>query len=312
MFSVRRLSMIAMIAALAASGSAHAASINLGGNGGLLGGGNGGGLLGGGSGGSGSGLVGNNGGVLGTGLLGGNGGSSGGSTAGSASVNLGGLFGGDGSDNTAANVTLGSGGLLGGDGSTTGSVTVGQGNGSVLVDLFGNGGNTGDAGLTLGLAGDQGGVAPNGDVTLDLFGDGTDNGGGGSGGGVPPTPGPTTEGLFGPGATSTVETTASLNPSLAKTCFTPNPRQVMQLVNRHPYGPNTFQSWAGASTVKVIDAGVCDQAAARIDAQANIGRLQQYITSNDQLRTQLAQWGHAPTDVIAVDRQGKTLLVYVS
>ncbi len=76
--------------------------------------------------------------------------------------------------------------------------------------------------------------------------------------------------------------------------------------------PATFDSWTGASTIKVIHAGVCGPAAARIDAEANIGRLQTYIGDNPQLRSQLAQWGHAPTDVIAVDRQGKTLLVYVS
>ncbi len=43
--------------------------------------------------------------------------------------------------------------------------------------------------------------------------------------------------------------------------------------------PNTFDSWTGASTIKVIHAGVCGPAAARIDAEANIGRLQTYIGS---------------------------------
>ena len=300
MLSVRSLSLVALIAAVAASGPAQAASINIGGNGGLLGGNNGG-----------------SGGLLGTGLLGGGSGNTGGNGNASVNVNLGGqgLLGSGGSGDSTASVNLG--GLFGGSsGDTSADVTLGgdgsSTNGNVLVDLFGNGGDTGDAGLSLGLGAGQGGANPTGNVTLDLFGDGSDTGsgtGGGDTGGF--TPGPTTEGLFGPGATSVVNT-ASLNASVTKACFTPNPRQVMQLVNRHPYVPDTFQSWSGATTIKVIDANVCDPAAARIDAQANIGRLQQYITSDDQLRTQLAQWGHAPADVIAVDRQGKTLLVYVS
>lgn len=279
MISVRSLSMMVALAALAAAGPAQAASINLGGNGGLLG----------------------------TGLLGGGGNSAGGNGSVNVTVGSGGLLGGSGSDSTAANVTLGS-----GDGGT----------GNVLVDLFGNGGQSGDAGLSLGvgLGVDQGGgtsIAPtNGNVTLDLFGDGTDSasgGGLGSGGGGPGGgPSPTTTGLFGPGATTVTSTTASLGTGMAKSCFTPNPRQVMQLVNRHAYVPATFQSWAGAVTIKVVDAGVCDAAAARIDAQDNIGRLQAYISSDPQLRSQIEQWGHAPSDVIAVDRQGQTLIVYVS
>ncbi len=228
------------------------------------------------------GIIGGKGGLLGTGLLSG------------------------GNSSPSVTVTVGAGGLPGTDGAAAAQAgDNGNANANVLIDLFGNGGDAGNAGLSLGVelgSGDVNAGASVGgsNVTLDLFGDGTDD----SASGAANVPNAVASNLFGPAD-------APADPS-ARPCFTPNARQLAALVGRHSYDATTFAGWSGASTVKVIDAGVCDSAAARIGAQQNIGRLQTYITDDPQLRAQLAQWGHRPGDVIAIDRQGKTLIVYVS
>lgn len=273
MRTITRLSAIALCAAILTAPAA-AATLNIGGNGG---------------------------GILGTGLLSGGSGSS---TGTSANVNV----------NTG---TGGSGGLLGlsGDGQTaTVDANLGDGTqGNVLVDLFGNGGTTGNAQVGLGVGGLGGEDAVGGgDVTLDLFGNGTGGGvvpgggtiqGGGSGG---------TGGTGGTVAGSGGISVASVDSSVGVGCFSPNAAQLSKLANRHDYVATTFSGWNGATVVKVIDAGVCPAAVSSIASQPNIGRLQAYISASPTLRSQLAQWGHAPGDVIAVDRQGKTLIFYVA
>jgi hypothetical protein len=245
--------------------------------------------------------------------------------AGAASINLGGSGGGllgtgllSGGTTSASVNTAGTGGLLdlgGGSSDTSATLTLGgdgTGSSNTLLDLFGNGGDAGNAQVNLGVAelgGADTGVGTS-NVTLDLFGNSTgDDGGIGIGGGTPEGGNGGGSGLFGGGNGTTV---ASLSTSVNTKCFSPNPAQLATLANRHVYAPSTFNSWQGAATIKVIDAGICNAAAVNIAAQPNIGRLQTFIDANPGLRDQLAQWGHKPGDVIAIDRQGGTLIVYVA
>jgi hypothetical protein len=279
------ISAIAICAALLCS-PVGAASINLGGQGGLLG----------------------------TGLLSGSTTGSGGNTA-SATVNTGGGSGNGG----LLDLGGGNGGLLdlggGGSQTATGNVNLGDtGQGNVLLDLFGNGGQDGNAQVTLGMNGLNSGADTSpgtGDVRLDLFGNGS---GGGSGTGSGATD------LFGGGSGGGGATISGHGISIASLetratgagCFSPNANQLSKLAGRHDYTGSTFATWNNASVVKVIDVGLCSAAAHTIAAQPNIGRLQTYVGGKAVLRDQLAQWGHKPGDVIAVDRQGQTLIFYVT
>ena len=270
-------------------------------------------------------------GANGGGLLGGGTSTSGSGTSVNANVNTGtgtgtgttngvlDLFG-NGQTPTTATVDLGtsggadSGNLLNLFGSGTGvdsanaNLAVGNGDGTdanVLVDLFGNGGNSQNAQVTAGLGGLGSGTGAGATVGLDLFGDGTtpigtDPGtsGGGSGG---------SGGTIG-GGTSV----ASLDTRAGSGCFTPNPTQLAKLAARHTYNAATFNGWMGVSTIKVIRAGLCPTSVRDVAAQSNIAQLQSFFSGNQGLRDRLAKWGHQPNDVIAVDRQGTTLIVYVS
>ena len=303
-----KVSALAIAAALFATAPAVAATINLGGDGGLL-------NLGGGSG----------------GLLGG--GSSGGSTAtvntdtsgllndGSGTTTIGtSLLGGPNDSDATANINLGNARTLGvldltGNGSdstpTTADVNLGGGtgaNGNVLLDLFGDGSSNPNARVDLGgtgLAGSNG--TGNTNAVLDLFGPGT---GTGSGGGT----GTTGSGAIGPGTpgarTTGTVAIASLD-TANKACFTPNANQVAKLANRHAYVDSTLSSWAGASQLKVVDIGLCQGAGTAITSQGNVERLQAFVADHAALRDGLGKLGHKPADVIAADKTGGVLTVYV-
>lgn len=305
-----RVSLIAILAASFMAFPASGATINLGGNGGLLGGGGGGVLgLGGESSGNTSATVntdnlndGSAQGVVRTNLLGGAN-----DDDATATLDLGGagkgtlldLFG-DGSggsnDPTTANVTLGSdNGATGkatldlfGDGSGTGLPGVNGSN--VALDLFGSGGGTSGVDGAGGSGGD-GGAGGNG---------GAEGNGGAGGAGD----------LFGPG-TALPGTRIALAGSGNGKCFLPNDNQVQKLVTRHPYVQSTFNSWGPVSEVKLVDVGLCPTAAPEIVGNPNISRLQAYIGSHAALRAQIDKLGHAPDDVIGMDKSGGTLTVYV-
>ena len=302
-----KLSTVALLAAMLTTLPATAAVINLGGDG------NNGGLVNlGGAGGSNTNALVDTGNLLGnsgnnpnsnasTGLLGTSG------NPATATVNLGGtrtgstgalnLFGTGNDDPTTANVNLGG----------TGSGT----NGNVLLDLFGGDGNAApNANVTLGSPGN---VAGNGTL-IDLFGNGTggtngSNGANGSNGGA----------IFGTGGNSGSGSTtissggirvASLD-TRTGACFTPNAQQIAKLSARHVYGPATFSTWKGVASIKIVDVGVCNNAAASLTSQPNIDHLQSYLDGNAALRAGLGKAGHAPGDVVAVDRSGSDLVVYV-
>jgi len=277
-----KLSTIAIIAAMLITMPASAATINLGGNNG--------------------GLVNN--------LLGGNT-----ATPATATVNTGG-----GTNNGLVNGLLGTGNST--NGPTTADVNLGGSNGtqgSALLDLFGTGDNP-NAAVTLGNGGDGvagiGGVGggPDGNVVLDLFGNGDGTGGGSDGGagGIGGAGGNGVD-LFGNGGGGIQ--VASIDSTVDTACFTPNAQQISKLVNRHMYSPASMSGWAGVTSIKVVEVGLCDDSKAKLAAtlagDANIARLQDFIDAHSGLRSGLARKGHSAGDVVAVDRNGNTLVVYV-
>ena len=304
-----KISTVALLAAMLTTLPATAAVINLGGNGS-----NGGIVNLGGNGGSNTNavvdtgnLLGTNGnnpnGVVTTDLLGT------GSDPTTANVNLGGtgnnatlldLFGTGNTDPTTANVNLGG----AGNGTT----------GNAVLDLFGTDGST-NPGANVSLGSPSNAVST-GDTgrRVDLFGtDGSDGANGANG-----TDGSNgSNGLgFGNGGSSTTTIStggrriASVD-TRAGACFAPNAQQIAKLSSRHVYEPATFGTWSGATSIKIIDAGICDSAASSLSSQPNIDHLQAYVDSNAALKAGLDKAGHKPGDVVAVDRSGSDLVVYV-
>ena len=343
-----KISTIATLAAMLSAAPAFALSINVGGQGGLLsvdpnssginatvdagnllggsGGNNGGGLVSVGGDGSGS-LV----------SLGGSGGGSlasvGGTGDGTGSlVNVGSGSGG------TVNVDLGGSNGLGlGTGPITSSVNLGGGTpeATVLANLFGdpNGGPT--AAVNLNTGGSDGlltGIPVVGDIgdtslIIDLFGPGGNgtggtggtggNGGGGYGGnggngGNGGTGGPGGNGGaggIGSGANVRVAST-DLRASAGGQCFTPTEAQVDHLATRHDYDANYFAQWGRVTQVKIVDLSICGDAAPRLQAKANISRLQKVFSGRDALRAIIAKQGAKPNSVIGADRNGGMLTIY--
>ena len=85
-----------------------------------------------------------------------------------------------------------------------------------------------------------------------------------------------------------------------------------KLAGRHKYDARTVASWNGVSKIKIVDAGLCNGVGSNLAGDPNIARLQQIVSKSPAIRNSLAQQGHGPGDVIAVDRQGSTLIVYVA
>lgn len=105
---------------------------------------------------------------------------------------------------------------------------------------------------------------------------------------------------------------ADIDPSRAAACFTPNAAQIANLINRHAYTTATMASWRGATELKIVKIDLCADAESSIEASSNIAALQAYLGANATFRARLKSKGYGTDDVIAVDRNGKTLIVYVS
>ena len=72
-----------------------------------------------------------------------------------------------------------------------------------------------------------------------------------------------------------------------------------------------MNGWGGASRLRVIDVGLCKSAGAAISSDSNVDRLQSLVAGNAGLKASLSKSGRSPNDVIAVDKNGQTLTVYV-
>jgi hypothetical protein len=235
-----------------------------------------------------------------------------------ASINLGdggGLLGGGGSTGDA-NVTVDT-NLLNGSGDDAdarinlGDGLLGSGSDPTTadVDLFGSGaGSGGNTGTRVALG--TGGTGSNA-AALDLFGDGAGAGSDGSG-----IPGDGSSGNGGGGISGgartvgTVQIAAATPTPDASKCFAPTAEQQAKLVARHDY-TQSVAAWGQVSELKVIDVGLCNSAAASIVAETNIGQLQSYVSSHPEIRAGLDKLGRAPSEVIAGDKSGGTLTLYV-
>jgi len=218
-------------------------------------------------------------------------------------------------NNGSPNGTATSNALNNGGGPTTASLGLGgtggtgDADGSVLLDLFGAGDGN-DAAVALGS-----GNGTDGGAALDLFGNG---GGGGSGAGGAGSGGD----LFGPsgsgnggtgnGVTANGIRVASLDNSANTRCFAPDPTQIARLTNRHDYSEATLSSWVNASSITIIKTNLCDAARTSIVRDGNVARLQAFVNGNPVLKSFLAKQGQSANDVIAIDKKGDTLTVYVS
>lgn len=315
-----KISTIATLAAMFAAAPAYALSVNVGGEGGLLnvdtsssgvnatvdagnllGGGSGGGFVSLGGPGDGTGSLVN----VGPGSngtvnvdLGGTDGLGLGQGPITGSVNLGGstpdatvlanLFGDPNGGPTAA-VDVNTGGA---DGLLTGIPVVGDiGDTSVILDLFGPGGN-GAGGSGTGGNGGNGGGGTGGN------GGAGGNGGNGGAGGV------------GVGANVRIATADLRAGANAGGCFNPTDAQVERLASRHDYDQDYFAQWGAVTQVKVVDLSICGDAAPRLRAMANISKLQTVFSGSEALKAILARQGAKPNGVIGADRSGKMLTIY--
>ncbi len=183
---------------------------------------------------------------------------------------------------------------------TDGTATLGGGN-AASVSL-----GTNDDAADLG-----GGGAGNGAGAGN--GSGSGNGAaGGSGGGVA---GPANgNGGSGSGGSDSGDLFAAANAD-ASACLTLDAAQLDQLIARHTYNSATFNSWANARSLKIVEVDFCDQAVADVAAAAsgssNVARLQAFLAAQAKVSSGLRSKGYSAGDVIAADHSGEVLIVYV-
>jgi hypothetical protein len=169
--------------------------------------------------------------------------------------------------------------------STNGNVTVGGGNtATVTVTGPGDGGTGGGGGDDPDPPGGNG------------------NGGGGNGG----------NGGNGGGNGSGIGGLAAAGDDA---CLTLSEAQLEELIRRHTYNQATFNSWAPARQMKLVEVELCDAEVAEVDAavdgSANVARLQAFLANQAKIRAGLQSKGYTTSDVIAADRDGGVLVVYV-
>ncbi len=189
----------------------------------------------------------------------------------------------------------------------TGSNPLGSGSGNtdsgLNLDLFGD--STGVSGDALGNGGNQANASLGLGALYDsLFGGADGGAGGGTGGG-------SGGGVGGGGAGGEV-LTASLGGADTAACFMPNRQQLSTLLGRHVYSGN----WAsGVTSLKVVKVPMCETAVTKVSsavgADPNLQHLQQSLMTSAWLIRKLAASGYSADHVIAADRSGSTLVLYV-
>lgn len=101
----------------------------------------------------------------------------------------------------------------------------------------------------------------------------------------------------------------------ADACLSLTEAQLRDLVNRHAYTQATFRSWAGTNSLKIVPVDLCEGVVSKVSmtvgGDANIARLQAFLGGQAKVRAGLASQGYSPSDVIAADRDGQVLVIYV-
>lgn len=247
------------------------------------------------------------------------------------------LFGGSGSGSTGVDVNLGGGADDGVSVSLFGGADAGGG--EVTVDPFGGAEETAFISL-FGTGDDAGGNAPLGATTPDIFGpsgsgqtgssgiDNTQTGsvagngaGAGTGGAGAGAAGTGEGGVFGSGAqdltlapSARTRVSATAGVQVQTACFSPDEQQIANLRARATYDGSMVASWKSASNISIVPIKLCPEARARlaaaIDADANIGYLQAAVAADARLSSSLDP-SYDPEDVLAVDKAGDELTIYV-
>jgi hypothetical protein len=101
----------------------------------------------------------------------------------------------------------------------------------------------------------------------------------------------------------------------ADACLSLTEAQLRELVNRHDYSQATFRSWAGTNSLKIVPVDLCEGVVSKVSmtvgGDANIARLQAFLGGQAKVRAGLAAQGYSAADVIAADRDGTVLVIYV-
>lgn len=173
------------------------------------------------------------------------------------------------------------------NGDSDGGGTGGSGNGG-----GGSGGNSGSGGNGGNGAGGSSGAGNNGGAPSgNAPGASAGNGSGGNG------------------------ASNSLVAASSDTCLTLDQAQLDELVGRHIYNRATFNSWASAQSLRIVEVDLCEveisEVAAVVGASANVAQLQAFLAAQAKVRAGLHSKGYAPGDVIAADHSGEVLTVYV-
>lgn len=205
----------------------------------------------------------------------------------------------DGGDEPIVDVTISNDeGGLAGTGvlpNTETEATVGGGNAATVKITDTSDDDSGNGGGGNGGGGNGGGGNGNG-------GNGSGGNGNGSGG-------------SGSGGAGNGGGDGSLFATNGAACLTLTPAQVDELIRRHVYNRATFNSWASAQSLRVVEVDLCAgemaEVAAAAGADANVARLQAFLAAQAKVRAGLQSKGHAPGDVIAADHSGEILTVYV-
>ncbi len=194
-------------------------------------------------------------------------------------------------------------GLGGGDGNVAGVSVGGGGSGSEAVNVGVSGGNDG-----VGLGG---GVLGN-NVSVGAGGNGVGAGIGGGANGANSSGGAAVAGtggsiLFGNGGAGGGGATVAVNRAA---CKTTNVKQIAQLVRS-----TRFESWKRVSNVQLQRVPMCRDIAKRVRSElqaSKLGRqLQAAVQSDTLVRESLSRTRYGADDVLAVRRNGSSLVIYV-
>lgn len=162
---------------------------------------------------------------------------------------------------------------------------------------FGSTGGIGDTGDLLDLGTDNN--------LLDLGGGAARNGGSGA----------TGSGGNSPRLASNSQDGNNTSGALVAACLTLDAPQLDELVGRHIYNRATFNSWASAQSLRIVEVDLCEvemsEVAAVVGASANVAQLQAFLAAQAKVHAGLQSKGYAPGDVIAADHSGEVLTVYV-
>jgi hypothetical protein len=184
-------------------------------------------------------------------------------------------------------------------GSGSGATTVGA-----AVNLLDGKKGTGvDVGVKTGVLGTDIGLGLGVNLGLGLGGGGTGGGtgGGGTGGGG--------NGGGGTGGSGGVLMASLGNPAL---CAAPTAGQVATLLKRQTYN---YAGLAQATRIKIVPVELClgvrDQLSNALLRSAGVAQLQHFLATSPSIQRNLMRKGYELADVLAVDLQGNTLIVYV-